>query len=73
MGRSTPPRMDGVKREVLEEHEGMSTPILEHLRKVLEDHTLPLADMNAGMIEARWLVMLLKEVEDKYRENGTIQ
>jgi hypothetical protein len=51
----------------------MSTPILEHLRKVLEDHTLPLADMNAGMIEARWLVMLLKEVEDKYRENGTIQ
>lgn len=51
----------------------MSTPILEHLRKVLDDHTLPLEDMNAGLIEAKWLVMLLKEVEDKYRKNGTIQ
>jgi hypothetical protein len=28
--------------------------------------------MNAGMIEALWLVMLIKEVEDKYRKNGTI-
>jgi hypothetical protein len=50
----------------------MSTPILIHLRKVLEEHTLPLEDMNAGMIEALWLVMLIKEVEDKYRKNGTI-
>jgi len=42
------------------------------MRKVLEDHTLPLEDMNAGMIEALWLVMMLKEVEEKYRKNGTI-
>jgi hypothetical protein len=51
----------------------MATPILIHLRKVLEDHTLPLEDMNAGMIEALWLVMMLKEVEEKYRKNGTIE
>ena len=50
----------------------MATPILTHMRKVLEDHTLPLEDMNAGMIEALWLVMMLKEVEEKYRKNGTI-
>ncbi len=50
----------------------MATPILIHMRKVLEEHTLPLKDMNAGMIEALWLVMMLKEVEDKYRKNGTI-
>lgn len=50
----------------------MGTPILKHIRKVLEDHTLPLEDMNAGMIEALWLVMMLKQVEDKYRKNGTI-
>ena len=47
-------------------------PILTHLHKVLEDHTLPLADMNAGMIQALWLIIMLKEVEDKYRKNGTI-
>jgi hypothetical protein len=29
--------------------------------------------MNAGMIEALWLVMMLKEVEEKYRKNGTIE
>lgn len=50
----------------------MATPILKHMRKVLEEHTLPLEDMNAGMIEALWLVMMLKKVEDKYRQNGTI-
>jgi len=50
----------------------MTTPILKHLYKVLEDHTLPLENMNAGMIEALWLVTMLKEVEDKYRKNGTI-
>ena len=42
------------------------------MRKVLEEHTLPLADMNAGMIEALWLVKMLKIVEDKYKKNGTI-
>ena len=50
----------------------MATPILIHMRKVLEEHTLPLADMNAGMIEALWLILMIKEVEDKYRKNGTI-
>ncbi len=50
----------------------MATPILKHMRKVLEDHTLPLQDMNAGMIDALWLILMIKEVEDKYRKNGTI-
>ncbi len=50
----------------------MNTPILAHMRKVLEDHTLPLKDMNAGMIEAIWLIRMLKKVEAKYRKNGTI-
>jgi hypothetical protein len=50
----------------------MTTPMLQHIRKVLEDHTQPLANMNAGLIKALWLVKLLREVEDKYRKNGTI-
>jgi hypothetical protein len=56
------------------ENEGkMDTPILKHIRQVLEEHTLPLPDMNAGLIDALWLVMMLQKVEDKYRKNGTIE
>ena len=51
----------------------MDTPILRHIRQVLEEHTLPLPDMNAGLIDALWLVMMLQKVEDKYRQNGTIE
>ncbi len=50
----------------------MATPILIYMHKVLEEHTLPLEDMNTGMIEALWLILMIKEVEDKYRKNGTI-
>lgn len=44
--------------------------MLKHMREVLDEHTLPLGDMSAGLIEAVWLVKMLAEVEKVYR-NGT--
>jgi hypothetical protein len=46
-------------------------PMLVYLREVLDEHTLPLEDMNAGMIEASWLVYLICKVERVYRLNDT--
>ncbi len=45
-------------------------PMLVYLREVLEEHTLPLEDMNAGMIEAVWLIYLINQVEGVYKSNG---
>ena len=46
-------------------------PMLVYLREVLDEHTLPLDDMNAGMIEAVWLVYLINQVERVYKSNGS--
>lgn len=46
-------------------------PMLAYLREVLDEHTLPLEDMNAGMVEATWLIYLIVDVEKVYRSNGT--
>lgn len=46
-------------------------PMLVYLREILDEHTLPLDDMNAGMIEAVWLVYLINQVERVYRSNGS--
>lgn len=47
-------------------------PIIAYLREVLDEHTLPLEDNNAGIIEARWLVDLIQRVEQDYRNNGLL-
>jgi hypothetical protein len=46
-------------------------PMLVYLREILDEHTLPLDDMNAGMIEAVWLVYLINQVERVYKSNGS--
>jgi hypothetical protein len=48
------------------------TPLLKYLHQVLREHTRPLPDMRAGIVEATWLVLMIKKVEETYRENGTI-
>jgi len=45
-------------------------PLLNYLREVLDEHTLPLEDGNAGIIEAYWLIDLIKNVELGYKNNG---
>ena len=46
-------------------------PMLSYLREVLDEHTLPLEDMNAGMVEATWLIYMIVNVEKVYRSNGS--
>jgi len=45
-------------------------PMLTYLREVLDEHTRPMDDMNAGMIEAIWLIRVIQTVEKVYRSNG---
>lgn len=44
--------------------------MLKHMKKVLDEHTLPLEDTNAGLVEAVWLIYMINEVEKVYR-NGS--
>jgi hypothetical protein len=48
----------------------MESPILEYMREVLNEHTLPLADKGAGLIEATWLVDMIHKTEERYKTNG---
>ena len=48
------------------------TPILTYLRKVLDEHTLPLENSNAGLIEAEWLLDMIHKVEEGYKKNGLL-
>ena len=50
----------------------VNSPILSYIRELLDEHTLPLEGNNAGVIEARWLVVLLHKVEEHYRANGLL-
>lgn len=47
-------------------------PIIRYLREVLNEHTLPLEQPGAGMIEAVWLVDMLHVVEGVYRAHGSL-
>lgn len=42
-------------------------PMIRYLRKVLEEHTLPLADKGSGLVGAGWLVDMLFKLEEYYR------
>ncbi|MBD3261012.1 MAG: hypothetical protein GF334_04920 [Candidatus Altiarchaeales archaeon] len=48
-------------------------PLIKYLRKVLDEHTLPLEDPGVSMIEAGWLVDMIVKVEKVYRANGSLQ
>jgi hypothetical protein len=45
-------------------------PMLKYMRKVLDEHTIPLEDMNAGLIEAVWLLLMIDKTEKVYKANG---
>ncbi len=42
-------------------------PMIEYMRKVLDEHTIPLADKGAGLIEATWLVDMINKTEQCYK------
>lgn len=46
------------------------SPMIRYLRKVLDEHTLPLADEGAGIIDAGWLVDMLFKLEEYYRTHA---
>lgn len=48
------------------------SPMLDYLREVLDEHTLPLAGSNAGLVEALWLLEMLRKVEALYKKNGLL-
>ena len=49
-----------------------SLPMLFYLQLVLDEHTIPLEDPNTGLIEAVWLLDMIRKVEAAYRDYGTI-
>ena len=46
-------------------------PMIAYMRQVLDEHTLPLADKGAGIIEAVWLLNMIRKVEEHYKKNDT--
>ena len=46
-------------------------PMIRYMREILDEHTLPLEDMGAGMIEAIWLIHMINTVERVYKSNGS--
>jgi len=52
--------------------ENSQTPMLDYLRKVLAEHTVPLEGMAASMITAGWLLVILNKAEATYKKHGTI-
>jgi len=46
-------------------------PMLKYMREVLDDHSIPLEDMNACMIEAVWLIHMVNKTEEVYNNNGS--
>lgn len=47
----------------------MESPILDYLRQVLDEHTLPLETKGVGLIEAVWLIDMIHEVEELYKND----
>ena len=46
--------------------------LLGYLREILDEHTLPLEGSKASLIEALWLLDMLKKLEDGYKKNGLL-
>ena len=49
------------------------TPLLTYLREVLDEHTLPLENSEAGLVEALWLLHMVGVVEEEYKKNGLLR
>lgn len=50
-----------------------TSPILNHMRRVLDEHTLPLDDgCHSGVVEAVWLLYMIHAVEEAYKQNGLL-
>ena len=48
----------------------MKSPILVHMREVLEEHITPLEeDASVGMVNAPWLLDMIHSLEDYYRKH----
>jgi hypothetical protein len=48
-------------------------PLINHLWRVLDEHTIPIEEEpGSGYIEAGWLVDLVARVQNKYKQNGTL-
>lgn len=45
-------------------------PLLEYMRRVLDEHTIPLEDLGTGIVEAVWLIRMINKTEEVYRTNG---
>jgi hypothetical protein len=45
--------------------------MLSYMREVLDEHTIPLEDMGAGMIEAVWLILMINEAERVYNSDDS--
>jgi len=46
-------------------------PMIDHLRRILDEHTIPLSSEGAGLVEATWLIDMIHAVERHYKKNGT--
>ena len=49
----------------------MESPLINYMREVLDEHTIPLADEGTGLVEATWLVDMIHTVEEHYKKNGS--
>jgi len=47
------------------------TLMITYMMEVLDEHTIPLEDLNAGLIEAVWLLRMITKTEEVYREHGS--
>ncbi len=45
----------------------MESPILDYMRKVLDEHTIPLIDKGTGLVEATWLIDMIHKTEEHYK------
>ena len=48
----------------------MGSPMIEYMREVLDEHTLPLADKGTGLVEATWLIDMIHKTEERYKIDG---
>lgn len=47
-------------------------PMIDYMRKILDEHTIPLSDKGAGLVEATWLIDMIHKVERCYKKNGSL-
>ena len=45
----------------------MEHPILDYMREVLDEHTLPLTTKGSGLVEAVWLIDMIHKTEECYK------